>query len=195
MERKESVLLAAGKRPGKGKKRNYQPGLTSGYTRFPLPFHSQAPSFFSYSFLWCLWKGMEVKSLFFSSSTHPPVKRLLMGRRGKRDINHPFHGLPHIRSQKKKRTMMWADSEREDLDSLNRQHQETLVKKFVLAVGIGGKDDVFSRRSLMVPQVNLFLYERWNHDRRLPVKTSIMWPLFSSLKEQFVRRPHESSLS
>jgi hypothetical protein len=23
----------------------------------------------------------------------------------------------------------------------------------------GGKDDVFSRRSLMVPQVNLFLYE------------------------------------
>ena len=34
-------------RPGKGKKRNYQPGLTSGYTRFPLPFHSQAPSFFS----------------------------------------------------------------------------------------------------------------------------------------------------
>ena len=33
-------------RPGKGKKRNYQPGLTSGYTRFPLPFHSQAPFLF-----------------------------------------------------------------------------------------------------------------------------------------------------
>ena len=33
-----------------GKKRNYQPGLTSGYKRFPLPFHSQAPFPFLFFF-------------------------------------------------------------------------------------------------------------------------------------------------